>query len=326
MPAEEVRHLKPSRAVEIAAVAMVRAWVDDRGQVIDRGDGPDPDFWIDYNDERCAVGEVGWHPDEQMQAMWSGILKMERHQIIDLDAGLGQWQVGLELGANIKALRKLLPGLIEDLAAAGIGHLSVADDWRPDGPTEAARRLGIRYLNRLGELSDPGPDLAVIFPPGTGGFMPTDPDLIVDWIDDLLRNPEYTDAWGKLLHIDADERHVFFMAGSRTDFGVQQLLRELGSSLPTRAPQLPTGISHLWAMAARPVPRCGRVPVGFTFARLNTHYGVVPLHVDGPAGFACSNPEASVSSWEPFRKPARTHNRYAPLTASRRHRYAADGR
>jgi hypothetical protein len=248
MPAEEVRRLKPSRAVEIAAVAMVRAWVGDRGRVTDRGDGPDPDLWIDYNDSRCAVGEVGWHPDPQMNAMWSGILKMDRHHIIDLATGLGQWQVGLELGANIKALRKRLPGLIEDLAARNIGRLNVADDWRPDGPTEAARRLGIRYLNRLSDLSDPGPDLVAIFPPGSGGFVPTNPDLIVNWIDDLLRNPDYVDVWAKLLPVDADERHVFFMAGSRTDFGVQQLLRELGSNMPTRTPQLPTGISHLWAM------------------------------------------------------------------------------
>jgi hypothetical protein len=246
MPADEVRRLTPQRQVEIAAVSIVRAWVGDQGQVIDQGEGPDPDFWIDYNDSRCAVGEVGWHPDPQMNAMMSGILKMKRHQIIDLAAGLGQWQAGLELGANIKALRKQLPRLIEELAAAGISDLHVSDDWPRDEPTETARRLGIRYMRRVGELSDP--DRAVIFLPPTAGFMPTDPDLIVDWIDGLLRDPEYVDAWRKLLPVDADERHVFFMAGDRTDFGVRQLLRELGSSLPARAPQLPTGISHLWAM------------------------------------------------------------------------------
>jgi hypothetical protein len=246
MPAEEEdRGLSPQREVEIAAVYIVKAWVGDRGQVTDRGEGHDPDFWIDYNDGRRTVGEVGWHPDPQMNAMWDGIRKMKRQQIIEVAIGLGQWSVGLEPGANIKELRRRLPALIAGLAEDGINQLNVAGNWRRDGPTEDARRLGIRYVSRL---SGSEHDHAVIFPPASGGYFPTNPDLIVNWLDDLLRNPDYVDVWAKLLPVDADERHVFFMAGSRTDFGVQQLLGELGSSLPIRAPQLPTGISHLWAM------------------------------------------------------------------------------
>jgi hypothetical protein len=58
------------------------------------------------------------------------------------------------------------------------------------------------------------------------------------------------DTTKKLLAVPGvDERHVFLMTGSLTDRGVEQRLRRIESALPTRPPELPDGITHLWLVA-----------------------------------------------------------------------------
>ena len=76
--------------------------------------------------------------------------------------------------------------------------------------------------------------------------MPTDAHGILEWIDSVLGAPQYGDVTRKLLKRQADERHVFLMTGSATPFGVQELLWRVRSALPTSAPAVPAGITHVW--------------------------------------------------------------------------------
>jgi hypothetical protein len=238
-------HRRPQRDVEIVAVAAVAKWVGSRGEVEDRGEGHDPDFWIDYADGTTAVGEVGWDEDQEIAAMWSATSRKASPQQIALPAGSGLWAVSLERGANIKALYDDLPGLILTLREAGLAELPIHGSW-PIGPiSETALALGVRRLSHTQRDSS---NVAVFLLPGTAGIVPADPDVIVDWIDGLLQDPHYADATGKLLGITAAEKHVFFMAGSRTSYGVTELLMRVDTIMPIRAPLLPTHITHLWAM------------------------------------------------------------------------------
>lgn len=245
-PINEIYRRNPARDVETFAVQMVRHWLDDRGAVVDMSAGHEPDFRIDYSDGRTGWGEVGWHEDEELRAMWSLTFRQEKHQQVDLPSGVGTWVVSLVKGASIKRLKRELAAFVVEMTRAGCERLEVVEKWPHGLLGDTARRLGIEYINRMGEGTA---DVAVYFMPGSGGVVPTDPDVISEWASDVLADPDYADTTGKLLIREADERHVFLMSGSRTPFGVTERLRRLDEALPTRSPVAPDGITHVWVVS-----------------------------------------------------------------------------
>jgi hypothetical protein len=165
---------------------------------------------------------------------------------VDLNAGAGIWVVGLVAGANINRLYRYLPAFVDQLRAANVTRLEVTPTWPHDAHGSTSRELGIAYIN----LADPsGGAEAVFFMPHAGGVVPTDGNVIADWIDAVLSDPDYADTTAKLLALKGDERHVFLMTGSRTPFGADERLRRLEEALPDRALSVPDGISHVWAVA-----------------------------------------------------------------------------
>jgi hypothetical protein len=118
---------------------------------------------------------------------------------------------------------------------------------------DEARRLGIDYISRANTEEPSG---VLYFMPTSGGMVPTDPNTITDWIDRVIADPLYADTTDKLLKREADERHVFMMSGSLTDFGEEERLRRAADALPTRSPIVPDGITHVWGVA-----RYGAAPV-----------------------------------------------------------------
>ncbi len=100
MAAEGRYRRSPARAVEAFAVEVVRAWVAEAGVVTDTSGAHGRDFLVAYSDGRSAVGEVGWHADPLVEAMWARTFRERRHQVVELPDGLGQWSVQLVLGAN----------------------------------------------------------------------------------------------------------------------------------------------------------------------------------------------------------------------------------
>jgi hypothetical protein len=233
--------------------------VGDSGEVEDMSGGHHPDFRISYGDGRTAIGEVGWHEDPQIQEMWQNTYKQEEHQTVRLPEGTGQWGLRLMPGANIKALHQNLPGFIETLVQANVTFVE-PQDMTPTAPLRiAADKLGIEYIGRASEQE---PSRAIYLFDGGGGLISAHPDVIVDWIDSMLADPEYRDTTAKLLAVsDVDERHVFVMTGSRTPFEPDTRLQRISESLPQREPVVPSGISHVWL-----VPRFTHPDFGYLAA------------------------------------------------------------
>jgi hypothetical protein len=240
--------VNPARELEKVAIGIVRRHVGDRGVVLDLSSGHEPDFRIDYRDGRCAIGEVGWHEDQHWRAIWEATLKRgEIPQVVELPTGSGLWSVGLTLDARIWRIYKQLPQLIVDLVGSGASNLDIYETWPPGDFADRARDLGIKHLSQVEGDSD----RAIFFPPGSGGVVPTDPDAITDWLDTVLvSDVAYRDTTRKVLERAADERHVFLLAGSATPWGVEERLRRLDVSLPSRAPSVPSNITHVWAVSS----------------------------------------------------------------------------
>lgn len=246
MTSDEIYRRNPARDVEKLAVEVVKRWVGALGTVRDTSSGGGPDFDIDYIDGRRAVGEVGWHEDPRVREMWGNTFKQERHQTVELEEGTGTWALHLVLGANIKQLHRDLPGFVAELSQAGCFQLEIYDGWPRSNMADTARRLGIEYITRHDEAGSS----AIYFMPGSGGTVPTDPNVIADWIEAVLRDPAYADTTDKLLPLEADERHVFLMSGSATPFGADERLRRVSSeAIPTRPLVVPPGITHVWAVS-----------------------------------------------------------------------------
>lgn len=244
MASGDLYRRNPARDVEQYAIKVVRHWLADRGHLIDTSAGHDVDFRIEYFDGRNGVGEVGWHQDPVLQPMWSKVFTYDRHQIVELPDSLGKWTLTVLPGSSIKRLYAELPEFVERLATEAAFDLSLSEDWPRSPSADAARRLGIEHIVKV---EDGNPSFAVFFIHGIGGIVPTDPECITVWIDDVLVDPNYRDTTSKLLALDADERHVFFMTGDLTPFGADERLRRLPDGLPQRPPKVPLGISHLWA-------------------------------------------------------------------------------
>lgn len=253
MVVEDPYRRNPARDAEAFAATVVRSWVGNRGTVDDTSAGHGPDFRIRYYDGRSAFGEVAWYEDRQMREMWSNTFKHERHQQIQLQGGTGHWVVELVKGANIKRLYAELPSFLSGLASQGTRNLSVEGPWPRGKAADTARQLGIHYAS----LIDETPDIAVFFMPPAGGTVPNNPDVVAEWVTEVLAESDYQDTTRKLLVLHADERHVFLVAGSRADFGVDERLRRLAVAVPKLAPVVPAGITHVWV-----VSQFGDGPVG----------------------------------------------------------------
>lgn len=251
----------PARDVEQYAIGVVRAWVGNAGTVVDQSATGKADFWIDYRDGRCGVGEVGWHADPVIQAMWGNMFRRDEHQVVRLPNGQGQWGVRLDRTARIKPLDEAVRRLATTANDRGVDRVD-RDYLRPDDPLLAAMlHAGIEYM-----LKSPGDNdtdsYAIFFVPSVGDSatpLPASPEVVVDWVDHILTvDPAYADLTTKLSAVpDVDERHVFLMSGSATPPGVDHRLQRLAAQLPERPPAVPAGISHVWVASQWRLPGHG---------------------------------------------------------------------
>ena len=241
--AEKVNE-KISRQVEKIAVEILQGWVGEKGTVVDIGEGGGPDFEIHYADGRFGIGEVGLHEDPILAAAWAAIHKSDTPQQITLSPGMGMWTVGFAVVPNIKKLTNMIFTLITYLRDERLTELDIQNDYPSGKVADFARDLGISYISFL---EGGTADLATFFLPFTGGAVPTDPDMIVDWVEGVLLSHDFKDSWTKLLPFECDEKHVFFMTSNRTPFGIDELLRR--PARPMRTPKLPGGLTHIWIIS-----------------------------------------------------------------------------
>jgi hypothetical protein len=244
----------PARDVEAFAITTLRYWMDDLGTVEDTSHGHGPDFTLAYADGRRGTGEVGWHEDPMIQEMWARTFQAPCHQQVDLAAGLGQWSVALVRGAHIGRLYAELPGFVDMLVAQGCLRLEVQGGWPRGDLADAARHLGIEHID---QVTSAEPSVAIFFMPGSGGAITDDPDVITDWVEEVLDDPHYRDTTEKLLRIEADERHVFLMSGTLTSFDVDQNLQRVAARTPSRPPAVSPGITHVWVVSRFGEPNVG---------------------------------------------------------------------
>lgn len=246
------REVNPSRLYEKSAISVVRKWVGDRGEVFDTSSGNGPDFEIKYRNGRTGIGEIGSHIDPKIAAAWSSVRKRRKHQIIDLPVGYGVWVLSLEYGANIDRLYSQLPSFISQLIEAGVHELDFFSNWLEGPLAVSGAQLAIEQIYFK---DDRDGNYAFFFLRGDGGSVPSDGDLIVPWIESLLGGEEFGDLWQKLHKHENmtgniyEEKHVYLISESLTDFGIGQLLKNIESNLPSRAPILPEGITHVWAQS-----------------------------------------------------------------------------
>jgi hypothetical protein len=242
------RWANPAREIERYVISLVRLTVGGRGVVVDCSDGPDPDFRIEYDDERTAIGEITWHEDPGTRQMWVELHKREPVQRITLEDGLGQWGVSVHTSARLDRLFPAVPDLISRLVMANRLEVQIQPTWPTDELAKEIRRLGIEDIGRY---SDREPSLAIISPRTEAERISDHPNLITDWLERLVFDQAYVDLTGKLRDHDADERHIVVVTGSATPLAVDEHLRALDRRLPTRSPSVPGWITHAWVLSSR---------------------------------------------------------------------------
>jgi hypothetical protein len=75
------------------------------------------------------------------------------------------------------------------------------------------------------------------------GGCAADPNQLVDWVEKFLQRT--TDVPKKLAASGHEQRHAFIWTTETTDYAATSVL-DLDEQLPTVAPRLPCGITHLW--------------------------------------------------------------------------------
>lgn len=155
---------------------------------------------------------------------------------VDLELGCG-WQVDVEHDAQLKRLWGVLPGHIARIDAA---H-SPADRWIVAVPPELSE-LGVRHLI-------PRPDeprLIQLYPAGFRMSGATSHEVLADFVQDMFRR--HGDVPGKLLAINAPERHAFLWAMTASGHRVVDFLG-IGRDWDEAhdgALDIPLGITDVW--------------------------------------------------------------------------------
>lgn len=247
---------------------MVQSWVGDRGAVTDLSAGHEPDLRIDYRDGRVGIGEVTTHKERNIEAMWAEAHKSGQPQMIDLPPGSGSWSAQLVAGSNIPRLIREASTLVLGVQGDELSQLTIYDHWPRGAVANMARNLGVEHLTLNPSGAD---DVLYYFMPAGGGSYGGDPDVITDWVEQLLAMEEYADITRKLVARTADERHAFLWADSATEFAPSHALTELAQALPKRGPQLDSGITHVWAIS-----RFGPIP-GYAALWDGSTWSAVPL-------------------------------------------------
>lgn len=198
--------------------------------------------------ERFGACEVTGAADGQSIELWN--LLNGRGQVWT-DARLcGLWIAWVLPDCRVKPLRANLPDLLIELERQSKDR---AGSNRWDWPYRmAAPELKVTLVERAGDRT-PGAIFPLIDEPDdkSGGVVPANADVLVDWIERWICASERADNVRKLSRSGAAERHLFVILPgfSSAPWDVSACLMWPEVALPTRPPLLPTAITHLWAMS-----------------------------------------------------------------------------
>ena len=157
--------------------------------------------------------------------------------------------LGLQYGSSIDALYKRLPDFVRKLRQSGRHELDLLTNWSHGSLELLAEDIGI---DRIYFKPEEEGNFALFFLQGDGGAVPSDGNLILPWIESLIRSEEYKDVWEKLGSYELttstrfDEKHLYIFAGSKTEFSIGQVLQNIFNHMPSKEPFCPPEVTHLW--------------------------------------------------------------------------------
>ena len=161
---------------------------------------------------------------------------------------LGDWIITITPSARIKAIKKRLEPLLQELEDRGLHDTPVnrALNWRDPAVGEELDSLNITHANcyRL-----PGTGKVSFAMTGTGGAVDSQGTTVPEWVGEFLREPDQEDVLRKLQRSEAEERHAFiFVALGGATWPVEYYFNftEGLDQLPTEAPDLPQPVTGVW--------------------------------------------------------------------------------
>lgn len=155
----------------------------------------------------------------------------------------GAWALALTPTCNVNELRRLAPPLIRRLAA----------DPSDRDATSSLQALGVVDYFHSPTTSFPGSIYTTVerAPAMTGGFESENGDGLVRWFDEWVHTPAQEHNIDKLRAAHRPEAHLFlpFPALSSAPFTAIDVLVRDDGPLPTVAPRMPDGVTHVWFMS-----------------------------------------------------------------------------
>jgi hypothetical protein len=207
-----------------------------------------PDLRIEYPNRPLAFAEVVAHMDPAYGRMWHHTIRASALPLPGLDR---IWHLTVSTTCATRDLKAALPQTLAALTSNGLtfDHHHGIDQLHHFDDHEVAALVAAGVVGidsrpiRAGERAE-----VSLGPEGAIGPLTVDWDAVMDWLDEVLAWPSMLDVRFKLADTGAAERHaVIGVTWSSPGDAVFALSRR-NSSLPTRPPQLPEEITHLWLL------------------------------------------------------------------------------
>ena len=203
------------------------------GVPVDRfEDGRSPsqiDAAIRYADGRIAALEIVADHEDEFNAQWSALQKIDHR--VPVPGLQRSWLAHLARRAKVRDVTRYLPEIVAQL-----------DEGR-DVSADRLDRLGVTWLEPLGADTTLPAGHVYLFAEGWGGSAGP-ADEVPSFVERVLA--EHDDVASKLAAHGGAERHAFIWTTIGSDYAVQFALEDREQPLPTRAPRLPKGVTHVW--------------------------------------------------------------------------------
>lgn len=204
---------------------------------LDDGSAPRmPDGLIRYTDGRLASLEVIGDHDVEFEEQDAAL---DGRRVIHIDGLRWSWSLTLERETRVRSLLEELPAR---LRSAEISHAE---------PVRAAQSLlspedhhDLALFAASARTDGPPGRVTLRAAPFTG--FGSGAGALPDWVERVLSRQ--SDVGPKLAGAGRDG-HVFIWATIGSEAEAQTALDGAATDLPTRAPRLPDGITHVWVMS-----------------------------------------------------------------------------
>jgi hypothetical protein len=192
------------------------------------------DAIIRNTDGREAGLEVVSHHDSDFNRQWDALEKRGH----DYDfAGLEyRWAVQLKHRADVRRVLDHIHGLLATLE--GETGSNRRTDWDHVPSSRLMRQLGI---NMAYTFEGP-PGRVTLRSEGWSGWAGA--GEIAEWVETFLASQP--DVATKLDRHGGAEGHAFIWTTIGTDYSIQSVLENRSQGVPSTAPSLPSGITHVW--------------------------------------------------------------------------------